>query len=329
MKRWPLVSFMISFVILSIFSDISALEKPSKRQIDVLRSARDIKIVLHQSREDGIKIEFSPGEEENIKAMVAAFLRYAKLQIKPEDVKNYDATLEIEMRWGSRDNQIFISGDILFKGPNMPAYRNFYEGNFYPGWLVALLDKLGEMTKEVYNFDEVDFLIIELKNKNKRIRSQSAELLYYKTYNKIDLRAVEPLIASLGDEYEYVRKYAAKSLGEIKDIRAVEPLIAVLKDKNLDVRYAVSKSLEKIGEAAVKPLIALLKDKDSYLREIAIAILGEMKETKAIEPLITALKDEEWNVRNTAAKALKKITGQDFGTDQAKWQQWLEKNKAK
>jgi WD40 repeat protein len=320
---------MISFSILSIFPAVSALEKPSKKQIDVLRSARDIKIVLHQSQDMGINIEFSPEEEENTKAMLSAFLKYAKLQIKQEDVKNYDAILEIKMRWASRDRQIFISGDILFKGPDMPAYRSFYEGNFYPGWLVNLLYRLGEMTKQVYDFDEVDFLIIELKNKNKGIRSQAAELLYYKTYNRIDPRTVEPLIASLSDEYEYVRKYAVMAMGEIKDTRAVERLITVFKDKDLDVRYAATQALKKIGDAAVKPLIACLKDKDPYVREVAIAILRDMKEPKAIEPLITALKDEDWNVRNTTAKALKNITGQDFGKDQAKWQEWWEQNKIK
>lgn len=101
---------------------------------------------------------------------------------------------------------------------------------------------------------------------------------------------------TLNDEDSYVRQGAAWALGEIKDLRAIGPLIFAIKDKDLDVRLRAAKALVKIGTPAVEPLIEALKDKDSY-------------------------------VRGNAAWGLRAITGQDFGGDPAKWQEWWEKNK--
>jgi hypothetical protein len=44
--------------------------------------------------------------------------------------------------------------------------------------------------------------------------------------------------------------------------------------------------------------------------------------------LIAALKDSYPNIKEQAAEVLKKMTGEEFGTDPEKWQQWWEKNKA-
>ena len=44
---------------------------------------------------------------------------------------------------------------------------------------------------------------------------------------------------------------------------------------------------------------------------------------KVIEGIIAALKDEDGYVRRVAVWALNKITGKDFGEDEAKWRDWL------
>jgi len=44
---------------------------------------------------------------------------------------------------------------------------------------------------------------------------------------------------------------------------------------------------------------------------------------KVTEGIIAALKDEDGSVREAAAGALNKITGEDFGEDEAKWRDWL------
>ncbi len=74
-----------------------------------------------------------------------------------------------------------------------------------------------------------------------------------------------------------------------------------------------------------------MKDEDSsVLRACAAWALGEVGDEEETEPLITALKnDKNRHVRACAAKALKKLTNQDFGTDYEKWKAWYEKNKDK
>jgi len=157
-------------------------------------------------------------------------------------------------------------------------------------------------------------------------------------------RDVEKLIAALKERNwgNRIGMEAAKALGEIKDPRAVEPLIAALKDDEgwCWVQIEAAKALVKIKDPrAVEPLIAALKDDDlpSVQMEAAKA-LGELKDPRAVEPLIAAVKPESWiwDARSETldplydlrpVEALRKITGKDFGYDQAKWREWWEQNK--
>ncbi|MDP6381359.1 MAG: HEAT repeat domain-containing protein, partial [Phycisphaerae bacterium] len=50
--------------------------------------------------------------------------------------------------------------------------------------------------------------------------------------------------------------------------------------------------------------------------------LGEIRDARAIVHLIKALRDSDRYVRIDAAKALIRITGQNFGQDQEKWKEW-------
>ena len=112
--------------------------------------------------------------------------------------------------------------------------------------------------------------------------------------------AVEPLIAALKDEpYR-----AAWALGEIGDVRAIEPLIATLNGK---YEKPVGVALVKFGKPAVEPLIVALKDKNTTVRLVAAWALGEIKDGRAVEPLIAKLKDKDIDVRATAAGALGQI----------------------
>jgi HEAT repeat protein len=147
-----------------------------------------------------------------------------------------------------------------------------------------------------------------------------------------DPRAVEPLIAALGDESSDVRQDAAYALGEIKDPRAVEPLIAALKDWHSNVRKAAAKALVKIGTPAVELLIAALRDEDERVRQAAAEALDHLGwkpardenaawywATKgkwnacvdigapAVQPLITSLRTNDPYMRRDVAQALVRL----------------------
>ena len=77
----------------------------------------------------------------------------------------------------------------------------------------------------------------------------------------------------------------------------------------------------------VRKQIERLYSDDPAERRCAALALGKIGKP-AVEPLIAALKDKDSGVRKDAAEALTKITGKDFGRDQAQWRDWWERNKA-
>jgi HEAT repeat protein len=141
-------------------------------------------------------------------------------------------------------------------------------------------------------------------------------------------RDVKGLIKALGyKKDEYVRRYTARALGEIKDPRAVEPLIAALKDAEWIVREAAAYALGEIKDPrAVEPLIAALKDENEYVRKAAAYALGEIKDPRAVEPLIAALKDKDSDVRKAAAEALDHLGWKPAQDESAAWY-WANKGK--
>ena len=84
----------------------------------------------------------------------------------------------------------------------------------------------------------------------------------------------------------------------------MDPLFEALKDDVWDIRCAAAEALGNIGDkGAVGPLLEALK---SYCRH------GHIVARHKTESFI---------------EALKKITGQDFGYDYKKWENWYENNK--
>jgi HEAT repeat protein len=155
---------------------------------------------------------------------------------------------------------------------------------------------------ELIESGDVDGLINELRGVSWRMRAAVA-------LGEIgDPRAVEPLIAALGDENLNVRIDAAKALGKIGDPRAVEPLIAALGDENLNVRIDAAEALSKIGVPAVAHLIVALGNEDQRVRSGAAKALGKIGDPRAVEPLIAALEDEDFWVRQSVIVALGSVS---------------------
>jgi HEAT repeat protein len=151
-----------------------------------------------------------------------------------------------------------------------------------------------------------------------------------------DVRAVDPLVAALGDaENTDVRRAAARALGEIGDRRAIAPLIARLRDADEYVRERAATALDQvgwqpdsdelvaaywaakgqwdqvaaIGAPAVGLLVASIKATPPWKPEVRaiIAALEKVSDARAVEPLVAALDDEAPLVRQAVAAALGQI----------------------
>jgi hypothetical protein len=87
-------------------------------------------------------------------------------------------------------------------------------------------------------------------------------------------------------------------------------------------------SAEKKG---TQELIESLNDEKIgiQMKYFIVQTLGETEDARAIEPLIRSLDNRDDSFRALVSDALKNITGEPFGQDQARWQQWWEQNKEK
>ena len=121
----------------------------------------------------------------------------------------------------------------------------------------------------------------------------------------------------------------ASALGKLKDKRGIDYLISALAGSDPSAKSEAAIALGEVKEAsAVEPLITALKDNDLWVRWFSARALGEIKDAKAIEPLIGLLNEEDQRITSRAAESLAAITGENFGPDSSKWQEWCTIKKA-
>ena len=121
--------------------------------------------------------------------------------------------------------------------------------------------------------------------------------------------AVEKLIALLpeGRARDFVRANAAEALGKIGDLRAVEPLIAVIGDKDTLLRDKTIEALSRLGDVrAVEPLVRVLKTCRPRTEESIKKALVDLS-PHSIDPLLRELNSSEEETRNRAGRALAQI----------------------
>jgi hypothetical protein len=155
--------------------------------------------------------------------------------------------------------------------------------------------------------------------------------------------------------------HAVDLLGTVKDEKTATSVAVASKTAPPEVRVVYVEALGQLSgsPAAHATLLELLKDKDSFVRGMAAAGLGEHKAMDALEPLMALLDDKAWLVQSSAlaslprltdraevkkrvpklvdflenvsgrvkvdcAEALRRITGQTFARDAAKWRKWVD-----
>lgn len=85
------------------------------------------------------------------------------------------------------------------------------------------------------------------------------------------------------------------------------------------------KKMCDIEWVAPESLILMLSNRGPEQQILAIQTMAKIKDQRFIEPLIGVLQTDDSKVVKETVQALKKITGKNFGKDNVKWTQWLEK----
>ena len=98
------------------------------------------------------------------------------------------------------------------------------------------------------------------------------------------------------------------------EVSEVDRWIEQLRDKEAGPRFTAVTELTRFkGPKVDRALIAALADSDYFIRRFVAEELGERKKAEAAPGLVRLLEDDDESVREAAVRALRKITGKNFG----------------
>ena len=121
-------------------------------------------------------------------------------------------------------------------------------------------------------------------------------------------KALDSVIALLGDKDAEVRAQAAKVLGEAKIAAAQNALLKNLSDESPRVRFFAAMALGKIGDAKIIPAICTLLEQnnnaDQFLRHAGVMALAGVNQPKLLAALAS---HKSAAVRLAAVVALRKL----------------------
>lgn len=101
-----------------------------------------------------------------------------------------------------------------------------------------------------------------------------------------DPRSITFLVRGLTDDNEWVRRYSASALSEIKHTDAVRHLMKCLETEDEDMCMWVGKALSNLGEVAIPELIGGLSSKNGRVERYCATALAELGDPRAMDPLV-------------------------------------------
>lgn len=159
-----------------------------------------------------------------------------------------------------------------------------------------------------------------------------------------DANVIPTIKAALPRLKSYARAEAELTLIQLQGGDVLASLLRLLSRKDYLRKYEVLMRLEDLHDprSVSTMTAALCYDPDSSVRTGSIRVLVAVRNKEAIRGLVNGLgcdysklkefktsRDYDYNgeYRGRIAKALKEITGQDFGVDQKLWLLWLDQQK--
>jgi hypothetical protein len=126
---------------------------------------------------------------------------------------------------------------------------------------------------------------------------------------KKDVGALVKAVGAVGLDY---RMEAVKALCEIGDQNTVKPLLDAFKkldaeEEKIQVIEDIILALTRIGSLHIEPILELLESNDSTAKDMAVVVLIEIVDERAIEPLIKNLDDADEFRKWRIIQALTKI----------------------
>jgi HEAT repeat protein len=150
----------------------------------------------------------------------------------------------------------------------------------------------------------LDAFSVVLHDPNESVRVDAAIILL----NIQHPRAIELIIAILPTVGRQDMLALNSALGYIRAPYVVEPSIIALSNPEVNVRTIAIGLLAQSGDKrAVEPLITTLRDASAWVRSRAALALGKIGDARAVKPLIAALGDADEEVRRHAAESLGEI----------------------
>ena len=186
-----------------------------------------------------------------------------------------------------------------------------------------------------------------------------------RTYDGDVAELAKQLQREIGSKNPGVSASAITRLGRLEVVSAAPAIAKALEHESLAVRRAAIRALERLNvldeyevalakaahnarpggwrarllraladhqmAAGAPVFVAVLADQDATAagRAVAARGVGALLHTDGVKPLITALSDKDRAVRDTAGKALKRITNHHFGQGKAavaQWRDWYREN---
>lgn len=191
---------------------------------------------------------------------------------------------------------------------SIPAGSNSVLGGFQ----LPTPQEAADMATDEYNADR---------------RFRGIQLISYAPWGGDDVY-LRMYLDRLSDEDAGVRWAATRAIARHGLPEHVPLLIERLDDERVDVRIEAARALQRIhNPEAVPALVAAINpevESDPRVRAEAAHALGQYPEPLVVQALVGALSDRQLTVNTSALKALRVLTGQDFGFDTAAWVTWVE-----